>query len=144
MMDECAHKREQINKNIELQMNDLKEMNITYWPFVKKMSSVFNLTGDVTLATVAGLNSDLDCDRFLNRPIPEELTEEDIGNLKHLDSWYRQFTYVFDLAKALNRNRFKKILSVFDGRLKNKNQSLKWTFMSGHDNDMAPLYNDLN
>lgn len=34
-------------------------MNITYWPFIRRMSTIFNLTGNVTLSTLSSLNSDL-------------------------------------------------------------------------------------
>ena len=34
-------------------------MNTTYWPFIKKMTNLFNLTGNVTLSTLEALNSDL-------------------------------------------------------------------------------------
>lgn len=33
---------------------------------------------------------------------------------------------------------------MFDSRIKNPNQDLKWTFLSGHDLDIVPLYTDLN
>ena len=44
----------------------------------------------------------------------------------------------------MNKNRLKKILSVFDSRINNPNQALKWTFLSGHDNDISAMYTDLN
>lgn len=119
-------------------------MNLTYWPFIQRMGKMFNISGNVTLATLSTLNSDLECDRYLGRPLPSEFTEEDNKNLKHIDSWYKQLTFVKDLAKAVNRDRLVKILSVFDGRIKNEGQALKWTFLSGHDLDMVPIYNDLN
>jgi hypothetical protein len=53
-------------------------------------------------------------------------------------------SFVKDLAKAVNRDRFVKIINMFDGRIKNPNDALKWTFLSGHDLDMVPIYNDLN
>ena len=33
---------------------------------------------------------------------------------------------------------------MFDGRVKNANQAIKWTFLSGHDLDIVPLFTDLN
>lgn len=105
---------------------------------------MFNISGNVTLATLSSLNSDLECDRYLGRPLPADFTSDDEKNLKHLDSWYKQFTFVRDLAKACNKDRLTKIINMFDGRIKNPNETLKWTFLSGHDLDMVPLYNDLN
>lgn len=119
-------------------------MNLTYWPFINRMATLFNISGNVTLATMSTLNSDLECDRYLNRPLPSDFTADDEKNLKHIDSWYKQLTFVKDLAKAVNRNRLLKIFSVFDSRIKNPDQSLKWTFLSGHDLDIVPMFNDLN
>lgn len=105
---------------------------------------MFGLTGNVTLSTLASLNGDVDCDLYLGRRIPEGFTGEDRRNLRHLDSWYKQLVIAKDLAKAMNKDRLTKILSVFDSRLSNPQQPLKWTFLSGHDSDMCAMYNDLN
>lgn len=133
-----------MNKNVELQIETYREMNLTYWPFLKKIATIFNISGNVTLATLSTLNSDIECSIYNGRPLPPEFTPEDSKNIKHIDSWYKQFTFVNDLARAVNRDRFVKILSMFDSRIKNPNQALKWTFLSGHDLDIVPMYNDLN
>ena len=133
-----------MNRNIELQLDDYKEMNMTYWPFIRRITTIFNLTGNVTLGTLSTLNSDIECSIYNGKALPPDFTSEDSKNIKHIDSWYKQFTFVRDLAKAVNRERFVKILSVFDSRIKNPNQALKWTFLSGHDLDIVPMYNDLN
>lgn len=117
---------------------------MTYYPFVRRMANMFNISGNVTLSTLSSLNSDLECDRYLGRPLPSDFTAEDEKNLKHIDSWYKQLTFVKDLAKAVNKNRLVKIINMFDSRLKSPNQTLKWTFLSGHDLDIVPLFNDLN
>lgn len=31
-------------------------MNMTYYPFIRRMATMFNLTGNVTLSTIASLN----------------------------------------------------------------------------------------
>ena len=105
---------------------------------------MFNISGNVTLSTLSSLNSDLECDRYLGRPLPKDFTQDDQKNLKHIDSWYKQFGFIGNLTKAINKDRFTKIMNVFDGRIKNPNQALKWTFLSGHDLDMVPMYYDLN
>lgn len=46
-------------------------MNMTYYPFIQRMATMFNLSGNVTLETLASLNGNLDCDRYLNRPLPK-------------------------------------------------------------------------
>lgn len=108
------------------------------------MATMFNISGNVTLSTMSSLNSQLECDRYIGRPLPKDFNEDDDKNLKHLDSWYKQFGFIGNLSKAINKDRFTKILNVFDSRIKNPNQALKWTFLSGHDLDMVPMYYDLN
>ena len=119
-------------------------MNTTYWPFMKRMASLFSFSGAVTLDSMQTLHGIVQIDMHLNRPLPEGFTLEDYTNLKHLDSFYKQFIYSYDLAKASNRYKFDKILTMFDNRIKNPNLPLKWTFLSGHDSDIIPLYNNLN
>lgn len=41
-----------MQKNIELQMDIYRAMNMTYWPFIRKMSNIFNLTGNVSINTL--------------------------------------------------------------------------------------------
>jgi hypothetical protein len=108
------------------------------------MATIFNLTGNVTLSTLSTLNSDLECDLYQGKTLPPDFTADDQKNIMHIDSWYKQFTFVRDLAKAVNRDRFAKIISLFDGRISNPNSLLKMTFLSGHDLDMVATYNDLN
>lgn len=119
-------------------------MNVTYWPFIRKMANMFNLTGNVTLSTLASLNGDVDCDQYLGKKLPPNFTVEDQKNLKHIDSWYKQLLICKNLSKALTKNRFIKILNVFDSRIANPNMSLKWTFLSGHDTDLLGTYSELN
>jgi hypothetical protein len=76
--------------------------------------------------------------------MPSDFTDNDKINLRHIDSWYKQFVFINDLAKAVNRDRFVKIISAFDNRIKSPNSVMKWTFLSGHDLDMVAAYNDLN
>ena len=52
-----------MDRNIQEQLDEYKEMNTTYWPFIKRMSMMFNLTGNVTLGTISNLNADVDCDQ---------------------------------------------------------------------------------
>jgi hypothetical protein len=131
-----------VQKNIDQQIDVYKQMNTTYWPFITKMTSIFNLTGNVTLGTISSLNGNIECALYRGKQSP--INDTDRLNIRHLDSWYKQFTYIKDLAKAVNRDRFAKILSVFDTRIKTPNSLMKWTFLSGHDTDIIPAYNDLN
>lgn len=59
MMDDCVNQQRQVNKNIQLQLDDYQEMNLTYYPFLRRMANMFNISGNVTLSTMASLNSQL-------------------------------------------------------------------------------------
>lgn len=54
------------------------------------------------------------------------------------------FKFGRDLAKAYNKHKFEKIISMFDSRVRSSSQPMKWTFLSAHDSDMAPMYLNLN
>lgn len=143
-MDSCEYQSKEQQKNIELQKDAYDEMNMTYWPLMKRMSNIFNITGNVTLSTLSSLNQDLECDLYQGRALPKQFTSDDKKNIQHIDSWYKQFTFVKNLTKAINRDRFAKIIGMFDNRIKSPESQLKWTFLSGHDLDMVAAYNDLN
>lgn len=38
---------------------------------------MFNISGNVTLSTLSSLNSDLECDRYLGRPLPKDFNQDD-------------------------------------------------------------------
>ncbi len=62
---------------MQIQLDDYKEMNTTYYPFIRRMATMFNISGNVTLSTLSSLNSDLECDRYLGRPLPKDFNEDD-------------------------------------------------------------------
>lgn len=70
-MDSCEYQSKEQQKNIELQKDAYDEMNMTYWPFMKRMSNIFNITGNVTLSTLSSLNQDLECDLYQGRALPK-------------------------------------------------------------------------
>lgn len=143
-MDSCINQGSEMDRNIQVQLDEYREMNVTYWTFIRRMDTLFNLTGNVSLGTISTLNADVDCDQHLGRPLPANFTVEDQINLKHIDSWYKQFVLSRTLAKAISRSKLIKIMSMFDSRIKNAGQALKWTMISAHDVDLCSLYNDLN
>ena len=49
-----------------------------------------------------------------------------------------------NLSNAYNSQKISKVLRDFDSRISNSNQKLKWTFLSAHDSDVAPMLLDLN
>lgn len=118
-MDSCINQGSEMDKNIQVQLDEYREMNTTYWPFIRRMAALFNLTGNVTLGTISNLNAGVDCDQHLGRPLPANFTVDDQTNLKHIDSWYKQFVLSRTLAKAISRPKLIKIMSMFDSRIKN-------------------------
>lgn len=72
MMDDCLNQQKQVNKNIQLQLDEYKSMNMTYYPFIRRMATMFNISGNVTLSTMSSLNSQLECDRYIGRPLPKD------------------------------------------------------------------------
>ena len=52
--------------------------------------------------------------------------------------------YNFNFAKAINSGKLSKLIADFDDRINDKNKKMKFTFISGHDVDLVPLFNTLN
>ena len=144
MKKDCAGEAEQKQKNKEANIAAYNEMNITYYPFIQKLVSIFNLSKDATLETLATLAENIEVSRHLGHALPPQFTSEDLRNLNHLRAWLYQFEFVGDLAKAKNKYKLQKVLDMFDGRSKNPNQEIRWTALSGHDLDIIPLFTELN
>lgn len=122
-------------------------MNLTYYPFLKKMGGVFNITpSQMNFSKISSLYDTLTVDKYLGRPMPKEnFTEDDYLNMRHLHYWYNFFKVSFNLSKAINTGKIVKIITDFDDRIKNvKNKTLKWTFISAHDTEATTLMSDLN
>ena len=66
-------------------------MNATYYPFIQKMISVFNLSSTATLETLSTLTGDIEVSLHLGRKTPDNFTDDDHKNIKHLNAWLRQF-----------------------------------------------------
>ena len=144
MKRSCDNQDAEKEKNKELNIAAYNEMNITYYPFIQKLISIFNLSKDATLETLTDLADNIEVSRHLGHPLPSQFTNEDLDNLNHLNAWLFQFEFVGNLAKARNKYKLQKVLDMFDGRIKNPNQEIRWTALSGHDFDLIPLFTDLN
>lgn len=119
-------------------------MNLTYFPFIKKMTDIFNLTS-VNFQVLFLLHDALVVDKYLGKPMPPDFTEDDYLNLKHLATWYGLFEMKFDLLKAYNTGPIKRIIEDFDDRINNINtKTLRWTALSAHDTNINALMNSLN
>ena len=57
--------------NVNYQRETYNEMNITYFPFFRKISSVFNISlNSMNFSKISSLYDTLTVDRYLGRPFP--------------------------------------------------------------------------
>ena len=84
-------------------------MNMTYFPFTKRMAEMFNFS-TLTLEAVDGLHDSIVVDKNLGKPLPDGFTDEDYRNIQHITVWLGLFRINFDLAKAFNTNVIKRTL----------------------------------
>lgn len=121
-------------------------MTLTYAPFLKRMGQTFGIEPtSMNFSKISSLYDTLTVDRYLGRPLPQNITEDDYLNMRHLHYWFNYFKINFNLTKAINTGKLKRILEDFDGRINNiTGQILKWTFLSAHDTDISGMLLDLN
>lgn len=122
-------------------------MNLTYYPFLKRMAAVFNISmNSMNFSVLSSIYDTLTVDRFLGRPMPQQnFTEDDYANMRHLHLWFNFLKNKNELSRAVNTGKIKKILADFDDRVNNvNNKTLKWTFISSHDTDATTMMYGLN
>jgi hypothetical protein len=121
-------------------------MALTYAPFLKRVGQTFGIEPTtMNFSKISSLYDTLTVDRYLGRPLPQNITEDDYLNMRHLHYWFNYFKINFNLTKAINTGKLKRILEDFDGRINNiTGQILKWTFLSAHDTDISGMLLDLN
>ena len=137
----------ELYKNEQRQLPTYKVMNLTYYPFMKRMADVFNIpTNRMNFSIISSLYDTLTVDKYLGRSMPEfGFSDSDYLNLRHLHYWYNFFKINFDLSRAINTGKLKKILKEFDDRISNlQTKALKWTFLSAHDTDASGMLLGLN
>lgn len=76
----------------------------------------------MNFSKVSSLYDTLTVDRYLGRPLPTGLSEDDYLNMRHLHYWLNYFKINFDLSKAINTGKLKRVISDFDGRINNPKQ----------------------
>jgi hypothetical protein len=60
-------------------------MNLTYYPFLKKIATTFSIpTESMNFTKASSLYDTLTVDLFLGRPWPKNFTQDDYLNLRHL------------------------------------------------------------
>ncbi len=122
-------------------------MNLTYFPFLKKLTQLFykNSTQVISIAQSVDLFDTLYVDRYLGKPLPSTLTEADFSNLKHLNSWYYTFIMSNNLSRLVNTYKLSKIINEFENRIQSlRNYATKMTVISCHDTDISALYTGFN
>lgn len=110
------------------------------------MAPMFNFSlSTVSLYTMLRVMDVVNVDRYLGRPLPQGLTDDDIANLFHLSNWYFYIAMSGNNTAMFNSGKIAKVLSVFDMRTRIPDTyALKWTFLSGHDSDLIALHLGLN
>lgn len=110
------------------------------------MRDTFNLnsTLELNIAYMAELYDVIACDRYLGRKLPDNFTQEDYNNLRHLAHYIMLTAYADTVSKALSTPFFQKIIYEFDMKLKNTSSFRKFSMFSGHDTNVAPTLTFLN
>lgn len=122
-------------------------MNLTYYPFLKKMTQIFfkNQTQTISIAQSVDLFDTLHVDHYLGKPLPSSITQSDYDNLQHLNSWYYTFIMSKNLSHLVNTYKLKKVINECENRVRLiETYATKMTVISCHDTDIAALYTDLN
>ena len=113
---------------------------------MNKMSDMFNITRDsMNFSKLSSLYDTLSVDQYLGRPLPKDLSDDDLKNMDHLHSWFFALRHTYNLSRAENAGKLQRILDTFDSRTKVPDSyPLKWVFLSAHDTDIVPMQVDLN
>jgi hypothetical protein len=134
-----------VQHNIDIQKPVYDEMVMTYTPFLSRMSEILKINpAAASIPRIGIIYNALATDRYLGRPMPDNLTEDDYLNMRHLYYWLNFFKISFNLSNALNTGKLNRILEDFDGRIANSQQTLKWTFISAHGKDISAMLLGLN
>jgi hypothetical protein len=95
-------------------------MNLTYYPFLKKMTQIFfkNQTQTISIAQSVDLFDTLHVDHYLGKPLPSSITQSDYDNLQHLNSWYYTFIMSKNLSHLVNTYKLKKVINECENRVR--------------------------
>lgn len=97
----------------------VEEMNMTYYPFLKRMAAMFNFTIDnKSFLSFTRCFDAASVDMFLGKPLPQGFTDDDYKNLMHLTNWYYYIGTSKDNGYMINTEKFQKIINVFELRMK--------------------------
>ena len=133
-----------VEKNLDLHVAEVTEMQNTYSPFLKSMSGMFS-TPNLDINNVSTLYDAVSVDQYLSRTLPSDFTSDHFDNLRHLTGWVYNTRLSGDVSKLINSEKIQKILTHFDNRMRMiDTYSPKATFFSAHDIDVIPMMMALN
>jgi hypothetical protein len=145
LLGDCPNAEAEAEKNIRQQLDDYNEMQVTYGPLLKRMSTLFASGAALNFTKLAAIADTLTVDRYLGRPLPSGLSSDDLANVDHLSSWFWLFTRSFSLSKAYTTYPFTHVLEVFDNRIKSPDAGgLRWTTLSVDSPHIVSALNQLN
>ncbi len=111
VLTDCSNWDEIVQHNVNIQKPGYDEMNATSYPFFKKMSQMFNINLSImNFSRISSLYDTLTVDKYLGRPLPDDFTDADYLNQRHLHYWYNYFKINFNLTKAVNTGKLKKVM----------------------------------
>ncbi len=85
---------------------------------MNKMGKMFNI-GSMNIPNLVQLYDTLTVNKYLGIKPPAGFTEDDYLNMRHLTHWLHYFKISFNLSKAVNTEKLKRIISDFDRRINN-------------------------
>ena len=99
LMTECDNLGREQDKNLAEEHATVDEMNSRYQPFLARVAQIFNFTQPINIVNMSDLYDAVTVDRFLGRPVPTALTEDDYLNFQHL----QYFTYLLKFTRNLSK-----------------------------------------
>ena len=111
---------------------------------IKDLKKILNITGDIDLGVIAGINDVFLNDIFANKPLPD-LSEGFFRNMTYIYTMNLFYTYFGsqNQRKFIATPLFKEILGYFDSKINNKNNK-KWIMYSAHDSTLGYVYSGFN
>ena len=128
-------------KNSELYIEIYKEFENNTIATLKK---ALNLTGNIDLGTISGINDVFLNDIFANKPLPD-LLDDVFKNMTYIYTMNLLYTYFggVNQRKFIPTPLFTEILGHFENKILNKT-SKKWVMYSAHDSTLGYVYTLLN
>lgn len=113
ILKDCNNWDELTDQIKKARLLEYEDMNMTYYPFLKNLTKYFfkNQTQTITIEQSIEVFDTLYVDRYLNKPLPSFISENDFANLLHLNSWYYTFIMSGKLSHLVNTYKLKKVIN---------------------------------